>query len=291
MTVVSDIHLIGLAAARPAASSANNGYYYTATDTSGGTTYRSNGTTWVQVAGPVTAASGGDSTHTAVYASRPAASNAGDLFFPSDGFVAERDTGAAWVPWGPLFPFTAPVDGDFSWVNQGGASVSTTNGGIYLSAPASASANGRLRVKTAPATPYVITAAFLPLPGPANTPFFGLVFRQSSDGKLQSWGVHWALTAGWAFGSAKWTSETAFSAYYTGSPSAVVSLAGPVIWARIADNGTNRIVSYSMDGQNWYAFHTVGRTDFLTADQVGFWIQGNSNNVVNGMTLLSWKQS
>lgn len=50
MSVVADIHLIGLAAARPAASAANNGYYYTETDTAGGTTFRSNGTTWVQIA-------------------------------------------------------------------------------------------------------------------------------------------------------------------------------------------------------------------------------------------------
>lgn len=47
---VLDIHLIGVAAAQPAASSANNGYYWTSTDVNGGTTYRSNGSAWVQVA-------------------------------------------------------------------------------------------------------------------------------------------------------------------------------------------------------------------------------------------------
>jgi len=36
-STVNDIHLIGLAAARPAAAASNRGYYYTATDTSGGT--------------------------------------------------------------------------------------------------------------------------------------------------------------------------------------------------------------------------------------------------------------
>lgn len=60
MTVVADIHLIGTAAARPAASSSNNGYLYTATDTAGGTTYRSNGSSWVQVAAGVSASGGGD---------------------------------------------------------------------------------------------------------------------------------------------------------------------------------------------------------------------------------------
>lgn len=50
MSVVADIHLIGVAGSRPAASAANNGYYYTETDTAGGTTFRSNGSAWVQIA-------------------------------------------------------------------------------------------------------------------------------------------------------------------------------------------------------------------------------------------------
>lgn len=50
MAVVADIHLIGVAGSRPAASAANNGYYYTETDTAGGTTFRSNGSAWVQIA-------------------------------------------------------------------------------------------------------------------------------------------------------------------------------------------------------------------------------------------------
>ena len=60
------------------------------------------------------------------YADRPAASGAGNLFLPSNGFEVDRDNGSAWSPWGPLFPFTAPVDGDFSWVNQTSASVTAT---------------------------------------------------------------------------------------------------------------------------------------------------------------------
>lgn len=53
------VHLIGLAGARPAASAANNGFYWTSTDVDGGTTYRSNGVSWVQIAAGVTAGGGG----------------------------------------------------------------------------------------------------------------------------------------------------------------------------------------------------------------------------------------
>jgi hypothetical protein len=54
MTVVAEIHLIGDDASKPAASAANNGYLYTSTDVNGGTTYRSNGSAWVQIAAGVT---------------------------------------------------------------------------------------------------------------------------------------------------------------------------------------------------------------------------------------------
>lgn len=51
----TQVHGIGLLAARPTASAANNGYTYVATDVEGGTLYRSNGTTWVAIAAGVAA--------------------------------------------------------------------------------------------------------------------------------------------------------------------------------------------------------------------------------------------
>lgn len=60
MSKVVDIHLIGLDSAKPTADSTNNGYYYTSTDVAGGTTYRSNGSTWVQIA------AGASGSHAAV---------------------------------------------------------------------------------------------------------------------------------------------------------------------------------------------------------------------------------
>lgn len=46
-------HLIGIASERPAASTVNIGTYWTSTDAGGGTTYRSDGVNWVQIAGAV----------------------------------------------------------------------------------------------------------------------------------------------------------------------------------------------------------------------------------------------
>lgn len=241
---------------------------------------------------------------TAAYGSRQAAAKAGRLFLPNNGFVLERDTGSAWAPWGPLFPMTIPVDGDFSWVNQTSASVTatvtTTNGGIHLaSAMATSGLNNRIRIKTAPAAPYTITAAFLvafdPYGNNAGARVFevGLVFRQSSDGKLHTaiLGYTEATNANY-LASRKWTDATTFSADYVNNPSQTNAPYG-LVWMRIADDNSNRVVSLSTDGVNFFPFHSIGRTDFLTANQVGFMIRNDASSGslgAGGATLLSWKE-
>jgi hypothetical protein len=220
---------------------------------------------------------------TGTFAARPANRKGGFLYAPNDGFFLSRDTGAAWANFGPLFPFTAPVDGDFAWVNQGTATVTTTNGGIALYAPASTGFELRCRVKTPPATPYTITAYIRPTIYPSANCLAGLVFRQSSDGKLATFSVG-AHAGGIRFQSGKWTNATTFSAAYSEIAPTIVPN-----WMRIADDGSNRIVSFSDDGQNFIPFHTVGRTDFITADQVGFFAQANTRDVY--LTLLHWKEA
>lgn len=82
------------------------------------------------------------------------AAKAGSLYLPNNGISILRDTGAAFAEWGPAFPLTKPVDGDFAWINQGGATVSTTTGGILLQGAADAGTQLRIRKKAKPATPY-----------------------------------------------------------------------------------------------------------------------------------------
>jgi hypothetical protein len=228
---------------------------------------------------------GGDSTTTAAHASRPAVSNDGNLFLPNDGFYIDRDTGSVWQSWGPIFPMTPPVDGDFTWDNQGSASVVTTNGGICLSSPTSGSVNLRVRHKTAPATPYTITAGFLAALNAEGPQMAGVCFRQSSDGKLVVVGASLYLNAPTILVQ-KFTTSTAYSANYV----LPVGYVGGLIFLRIADDGANRITSVSTDGINFVTLHTVGRTDFLTANQVGFF-GAASTNYISKMTLLSWKEA
>lgn len=228
----------------------------------------------------------GNLTNTTAVGSEPGSPSAGDLDFYSNGVSLTRYSGSAWTPWGPIFPFTAPVDGSFAWINQGGASVDTTNGGIYLLAPASASTNLRIRKKSAPATPYTITAAIAPFMYGVANQAIGLAFRQSSDGKLAVLALFSNATQ-FGLASYKYTSATAFSASYVNN----LMVWGNVIFLRITDNGTNRICSYSNDGQHFITIHTVGRTDFLTADEVGFFADTETASFASAINLLSWKET
>lgn len=229
----------------------------------------------------------GNVTGSTAVGSEPGTPASGDLDFYSNGVDVARYSGSAWVPWGPLFPFTAPNDASYAWVNQGGASVSTTNGGIFLRAPANAGVNLRIRKKAAPATPYTVTVAFLPTLVSLNYQSCGVLFRESSSGKVVT--LHVENGTGYQnLTVTKWTNASTFSAQYAN----VGYLASRgVVFLRIADNGTNRISSYSSDGQHWFTFHTVGRTDFLTADEIGFYVDDETNTYDAGMTLLSWKEA
>lgn len=228
---------------------------------------------------------GGATIHTSAYAAPPGAPAAGDLWLPSDSFYLLRYTGAAWVPWGPIFPHTMPDNTAFAWINQGAASVDATKGGIYLLAPALAGTNLKIRKKAAPGTPYTITACFLPQLYAVNYQQAGLLFRESGSGKLAT--VAMTYSSGWKLPVEKFTNPTTYSANYL----TVDSLDPTTIWLRIADDGVNRICSWSMDGQFWMQIHSVGRADFLTADEVGFFTCPTNATWPSAMTLLSWQEA
>ena len=215
------------------------------------------------------------------------AEKAGNIYLPNNGYQLYRDTGSVFAPWGPLFPFVPPVDSEFAWVNQGGASVTTTNGGIHLHAPAGSGNNMRIRKKAAPATPYTITAGFLPMVGPANYSGCGLCFRQSSDNKLHI--LNWQCNNTLRFIISKMTSHTAFDAVY--AECATGNLGANPMWMRIADNGTDRKCFISANGRNWIEIHTVLRENYLIADEVGFFAESNNSGYDAGMTLLHWEQA
>ncbi len=221
-----------------------------------------------------------DTVGTGTVAARPTADTAGKLYFPNNGYHIFRDTGSTWASFGPVYPMTPPDDSQFSWINQGSATVDATRGGITLTTPASSgSFNIRLRKMTAPATPYTVTVAYLFTVLQTTNSHAGVAFRQSSDGKLHCVG-DFQGTSNRLVGF-DMSSVTAHSATVLDQ---TVGTTGGVHWIRLADNGTNRIVSTSPNGYDWIPMYTIGRTSFLTADEVGFFV----NNDYSTITILSW---
>lgn len=223
-----------------------------------------------------------------VHNSRPAASASreGRVYLPSDGIALARDNGASWDVHGPLSPWTPPPSSGWSWVNQGSSSVTTEKDSELLVGAATGSgANLVARVRSAPTPPYTITAHVVGSILSKSFQSVGLCFRQSSDGKIHVFDFTAVTNANPELRSGKFTSATAFSANYQATQ------AFHHEWFRIADDNTNRVCSYSADGQHWTVFHSIGRTDFLTADQVGFVI-GTENaatpNFAPAARLVSW---
>lgn len=224
---------------------------------------------------------------TGTYAALPAAGTAGRVYYPTDSaYTHLRDNGATWDHFLDGRKLTPPVLGDFAWVNQGAATAVATYGGIYLDAVAGAGDNCRILKKAAPATPYTVTAAFMvDAYRPPNTPRQGgILFRGAGTGKLHTINHRWESGL-WHISSVKFTNPTTFSAIYV---DADLYTHPHIVWVQITDDGANRVTRYSDNGMAWFEVSTVGRADFLTADEIGFY--ANSVDAVNGtrMWLIHW---
>jgi hypothetical protein len=228
--------------------------------------------------------SGSGGTESLSYGARPAGGTVGRLFLPTDAYEIQRDNGVSWDSWGPIFKLTPPVDTDFFWINQGTATA-TTIGGTYLLAQAASGSNIKIRAKLVTA-PYTITIEIEPNIYGVTNAGIGMTFADSSN-KLHTCLLQHTGAVLQIY-SAKWNSPTSFSASYPGSP---IALQRCPRFLRLADDNANRIISWSNDGQNFQVFHTIGRTDFLTADRVGFFANADNPTVAAGVTVISWVQT
>lgn len=233
--------------------------------------------------GQVTISTGGgsgDVTEQGAYGSRPSADNDGDLYFSTDGAVVSRDKGSGngYSHWGPVFLLNmSKTVSDFAWINQETATATDTAGGIVMTPPVGTGSSINLLKRTAPSTPYTITAGGILNAVGTNSLRMGLCFRQSSDGKI----VYHAFGYGgsnWKIEGFKFTNATTYAGatYY----SYEWMPTGGFCWLRIGDDGTDRKVWISSDGQNWALIHSVGRTDYLTADEVGIAVDCNNASII-----------
>lgn len=229
-----------------------------------------------------------------VYASKPLSHNSGDLYLPSDSFWDFLfSDGASWKHILNGFECTPPSLADFSWVNQGTATVTTANGGIAMRAVATAGNSLRILKKTAPATPYTLTAIVIPcIAGiDGHYPHVGILFRERSSGRLLTLSLEFNVAAGGPGGSAVsnfgWESATASGLRYVAARADV--LAGSPIWMRLEDDGANMKMSFSCDGLGFIQIRSVAyATQGMHPDEIGFFAQANSNTYDSIATLVHW---
>ena len=204
-------------------------------------------------------------------------------------YVDEKGSsgGGGGTNWGAVYSLTPVVLTDFTWVNQGSASATQQGDSVYLSVTNGSGEALRILKKAAPATPYTVTAALIGIVYPnSSVAEMGIGWRENSSGNLVVARHDYSGTVR-ALSVTKHNNTTAGVAHYV-----VANTAPPatVFWWRLEDDGTNRKVYFSNDGVNFLQYHSVGRTDYLTADEIGFFVGGNSSAFV-GMTLLSWEEA
>lgn len=182
---------------------------------------------------------------------------------------------------------TVPVNGDFAWVNQETATITVnTRGHLLLDAPAVTATDLRLRVKTAPATPYTISCRITLTRPDKNYHMGGLCFRESGSAEITLFGFLFDTTPKLAV--SYWTDPSTFSSHRQ-----TVGYSSAVRWLRIADNGTDRLYLVSADGETFTQIYSEGRTTDMTANQVGFFIHSYNEAVPNlGAQILiqSWDE-
>lgn len=177
-----------------------------------------------------------------------------------------------------------PTLSSFTWVNQETATATENGDGIWLLAPALLGDKLRILKKSAPSAPYKITAMFLPFLHSQNYNNVGLCWRQSSNGKLVTFDV--VHVNGPKIEASKCNSPTAIVAAYFQFTFPIYS----PFWLQLEDDGINRKSKWSIDGYNFIQIHSIGRTDFITADEVGFYASSVNNAYPAAIKLLSWKE-
>lgn len=193
---------------------------------------------------------------------------------------------------GPITTLTTPVLGDFSWTNQGGATITQIEQGVYLEAPAAAGENLRLRTKTAPSAPYTITMGYIPNLLLQNYHTGGVVLRESGTGKIMIAGLGWngALQPRvYAF-----TNATTYGSFNTPTPASTWFSQGAVHWIRVNRTGSTLTWYWTQDGIHWRTLLSEAMTTHFTTapDEVGYAVNvGGDTTYEGGITVVSWLQA
>lgn len=183
---------------------------------------------------------------------------------------------------------TVPSLAAFTAVNQGSTTATQTEWGITAKQPSPGSSDSLpLFVRAVPSTPYQAVARLRGVPMNKSNQKFGMVWRESSSGKLQIFVLQVAEAGAYlrnVIGCGNWNSPTSFNSEQI---TATETTAVPEWW-RLRDDGTTRYVEISADGESWVTMGSFARTTFITPDQIGFFL--GAVNADFGLSVHSWSQ-
>jgi len=216
-----------------------------------------------------------DTNASGTHAARPAAGYAGRLYFETDTNLLYQDNGSSWAQWSPQQPshlttiLQKPVLANFSIINQGGATIADSSAGIVIADNAS-NDNWRMAVQAVPSTPYSFVFLLAIYLQPLNYNQAGVIFRDSSTGKLQVFTLR-LVNGPITIVVNNFSSPTAFAA----APASVPNNFGSGLWFfKVRDDGTNVTYSFGIDGVNWSQIYTVAKSaGYLGSsgyNQIGF---------------------
>jgi hypothetical protein len=198
----------------------------------------------------------------------------GDRYKCTDSCTDLFYTGSVWSPFILGVPVILPNSASFAWTNQSGASVSSITGPLVITIP-NANSGAVILDKALPSTPYTITVGMKYL----GESTYGIILRDSSSGKF----VWIRFTPNGVSGPAvifldKWNSATSENSLYFGPINISASMTD-VVYFRFVDSAGTRAIYVSTDGFNFMKVHSIGNTDFMTPNRVGF----AAYNIFNGL--------
>lgn len=178
---------------------------------------------------------------------------------------------------------TPPRLASLTWRNQtsNGVTATATETSASLVMRAAATNGGSIRIleKAVPSLPYSWTVAFTCAGEAVSYMSAGIGWLESGSGKavtvrlvtasgITSYAVTKMDGLNGVGGGSYYNSE-----YKTWSIPPSIGL----VWLRITEDSSNRKVYFSNDGITWIQVHTIGRTDFLTANKVFLFVDPNES--------------
>lgn len=182
---------------------------------------------------------------------------------------------------------TPPLVGTLTWVNKGNAEASndTENGSILIADYDNSEVQSqRLLVHAAPSGHYTVTFVLVTPPFIRDYSRIGFAWRESTSGKVV---VLQLMDSGMEIKLEKYLADYTWDSDYAYPYCPMYRF--PFFIAKFEDDGsTDRIISLSNDGINFYEYFRIARDDYITPDQIGIAIEAYSADIHG--SVISWSE-